>query len=1425
MKKSLLILILLIEIVIVNAQPTSNNLNYIRTTTVTVEGKTEPAQAENAPIGHRIVSYTYFDGLGRPIQNVTQQGSPLQKDIVQPIFYDALGREAIKYLPYVDAMGTDGFFKTNALRLPASSGTEEQQYQTGKQFEFYQSGGLVVIDQYPYAKTIFEPSPLSRTVEGGAPGLPWQPDAINTYSSTDRTIKNAYESNTTDEVLLWTYSYPTPAYPLGLVSATSIATPTIPNYYEPNQLYRSKTKDEEGHEVIEYTDKVGRTVLKRVQAVAGTPTVNDANYASTYYIYDDFGNLVCVIPPAATNNLPSTSYQTDDDFLKLWAFRYSYDERRRMKLKQVPGAEPVYMVYDDRDRLVLTQDGVQRLQNKWTFTKYDALNRPIVTGIHTHGSSLNQQEMSGQINTTNFFETYVGAASPHGYTDGIFPQNGTILTVTYYDTYSFRDDLIGGSTFNFKQDDISGQETSSLPTAIGKVTGTKVNVLNTSDYLWGVTYYDSKYRVIQNIASNYRGGSDLTTSIIDFSGKVLNTKTTTREPGESDIAVHHRFEYDHAGRLTETWHRINGEKEILLSMTAYNELGQLVAKGLHKEAVVADPLVGQPGVVYNADIVLSQYDPAVTTYIATNSITLQPGFSVPTGSTFIARMGYSQQDADAHNALMPFAQEIDFRYTINGWLDNINDVDAPNTDDLFSLDLNYNNPVADGGPAQYNGNISQAQWKGADGEKKSYGYYYDPMNRLKEGRFFNVTVSAKNGRFTEKIGDGSTAPAYDLNGNILNLFRNGKTGEDASSGIVTYGLMDDLAYSYTAGNQLSKVTDDEIDTEGFKEGSNTDDDYAYDVNGNMHMDKNKNLNSNSITYNYLNLPQRVERSPTEYVQYVYDATGRKLRQIVVEGGVTKSTDYGGEFIYENDALQFINHEEGRAVMTGSSPEYQYHLKDHLGNVRTTFTTIEETEAPVATLETAKETEDRANFLKYDDIRKVNYALFDHTNTGATKYAMRLTGTAEETYGLARSISVMPGDKITAKVFAKYLDLTQPDINQAVLNFINAIPTATGGTVIDGAAYGTPGAATIPFDYRVDKSGEQGGVPKAYLNWLVFDKDYNPIESISGYDRVTVLAKENGQSGIEGVGHEQLISPEINITEAGYLYIYLSNEEEGYEVYFDDFTVEQVMSPVVQSDDYYPFGLAFNSYKRESGLKQKFKFQGQEHIDDLDLGWDSFKWRNHQPDIGRFFNVDPLAEKYAYNSPYAFSENDVISAVELEGLEKQRITNYSQIQSQKISENLKAKTQVLETPITASNSRSSKVAEVDKRNDEVMRIVEHGSKNGFTDDYMTNKLEESGIEVPGAVKAGASTTTIETIDPEAKFSTELFGVVNNKEGNLEMVRLGEINYSKEAKTIDIELGKAFFKNTLEAIIEFLLFRDSPVEIPPIETPTEEQKPTN
>lgn len=47
---------------------------------------------------------------------------------------------------------------------------------------------------------------------------------------------------------------------------------------------------------------------------------------------------------------------------------------------------------------------------------------------------------------------------------------------------------------------------------------------------------------------------------------------------------------------------------------------------------------------------------------------------------------------------------------------------------------------------------------------------------------------------------------------------------------------------------------------------------------------------------------------------------------------------------------------------------------------------------------------------------------------------------------------------------------------------------------------------------------------------------------------------------------------------------------------------------------------------------------------------NYTYRMHDPRLGRFFAVDPLAIEYPFYSPYAFSGNRVLDAVELEGLE-------------------------------------------------------------------------------------------------------------------------------------------------------------------------------
>ncbi|PKP12739.1 MAG: hypothetical protein CVU08_09030 [Bacteroidetes bacterium HGW-Bacteroidetes-3] len=99
------------------------------------------------------------------------------------------------------------------------------------------------------------------------------------------------------------------------------------------------------------------------------------------------------------------------------------------------------------------------------------------------------------------------------------------------------------------------------------------------------------------------------------------------------------------------------------------------------------------------------------------------------------------------------------------------------------------------------------------------------------------------------------------------------------------------------------------------------------------------------------------------------------------------------------------------------------------------------------------------------------------------------------------------------------------------------------------------------------------------------------------------------------------------------------------------------SDVLSYSDYYPFGMLLPNRHGNTG-DYRYGFQGQEMDNEVKGEGNSvnYKFRMHDPRIGRFFAVDPLFKEYPWNSTYAFSENDVIRATELEGLEKRIMIN-------------------------------------------------------------------------------------------------------------------------------------------------------------------------
>ncbi len=101
------------------------------------------------------------------------------------------------------------------------------------------------------------------------------------------------------------------------------------------------------------------------------------------------------------------------------------------------------------------------------------------------------------------------------------------------------------------------------------------------------------------------------------------------------------------------------------------------------------------------------------------------------------------------------------------------------------------------------------------------------------------------------------------------------------------------------------------------------------------------------------------------------------------------------------------------------------------------------------------------------------------------------------------------------------------------------------------------------------------------------------------------------------------------------------------------SVDYSVPKIVEQHGYEPFGSLLPGRNVSFGANYRFGFQEQEK-DDEAYGCAgtalSFEYRVHDSRIGRFLTLDPLASKYPWNSPYSFSENRVIDAIELEGLE-------------------------------------------------------------------------------------------------------------------------------------------------------------------------------
>ncbi|SEW16296.1 DUF6443 domain-containing protein [Chitinophaga arvensicola] len=1155
----------------------------------------------------------YIDGLGRPIQEVVRKGSlpfnDTAADIVKGFVYDEQGRQAIDYLHFraldrgVGESANNGSFKRDPFQ---------------EQHQFYNARLEVGSGpNWGYNQTVYEASTLDRATA-------YLPAGSNWVGSGRGTVSNYWINTVSDSVRIWQVRDSTDKF--GAYFTIAI--------YPGGSLYKNITRDEHGNQIIEYKDEMGKLILRKVQYTADADNGSGSGHlgwACTYMVYDELDRLRAVIQPEGVKLLSANSWDADALGGAITAeqmFRYEYDRKGRSIRKKDPGVAVVYLVYNQRGQMVMSQDGNLRgaSTKKWRYFVYDSLGRETSMGLLNDNNNLAYHAVRAY--NTLVYPTLSGATYEE-------------LTVSHYDDYNNIPAGLSSSlsvtninSLTINQSYYTAPEYAEPLVAhakpFGNITWSKRKVLGSSSYISTVRIYDNKGRMIQDKTINFTGASTSTTFQYNFVGKAIRciVSSSKEAPNGLTYRLFYRYTYDDLGRVIKDEVAFNNYADNYRTLVeyAYDEIGHLKKRMLGRNATTGLPIETQ------------LYD-----------------------------------------------------YNVRGWLLGMNRDFAKDSTDkskYFGFELAYDqaattvNGISQNfATARYNGTIGGIVWKGmGDNATRKYDYQLDRLNRLTGAAFSQFTGSS----FSNTSGlDFSAGFSYDLNGNMKTATQKGWQGTSS-------GIIDSLLYTYRPySNQLSSVLDRVNDTStrmgDFRSSTEymsalggtkttTAVDYEYDSNGNLAYDKNKDVTR--ISYNYMNLADTVFLKGKGMIIYSYDARGTKLRKKVIDSTVspvlTTENIYVDNFVYQSsyhdpneptdqfENLAYFIHPDGicrHDYIKGIS--YDYFLKDHLGNVRMVVTDKPFTDVyPDLNLEggsgSAEVTAQDAFYEKADGSpinvtasRVSRPGAFGDTTTNG--HQVMLVRRSTGAFGAGKLLKVMggkPGDE-RLHVSVQYY-YTTGNANNGGANPLTSFITSFGSALLSSGGVSNalkPFAGNIASSVAADPAmggllnsapNTSGGnsAPKAYLHVLFFDEQFH-FDAIN-----SVVIPVAYTPNIPGTIDLRL-SNAVNVPRNGYAYIYFSNESNEL-VYFDNLTITHQRGPITEENHYYPYGLSIAALSTRAtgllsgnyGVNTKEK-QTKEFSAGHSLEWYDYGARNFDPQIGRFNSVDPNGAKYAWSSPYAY----------------------------------------------------------------------------------------------------------------------------------------------------------------------------------------------
>jgi RHS repeat-associated protein len=703
-------------------------------------------------------------------------------------------------------------------------------------------------------------------------------------------------------------------------------------------------------------------------------------------------------------------------------------------------------------------------------------------------------------------------------------------------------------------------------------------------------YYDDKGRVIYTVSNDVDGSGTVrhkqyAGSQYDFAGRVLNTKHIGVNNNSEDPQLQHtewnRSMYDMAtGRLFKNYHKVDDGSWVQQASYTYDDLGRVSRKSIGNDGEVQD-------MTYNIRGQLNGIN------------------------------GYYAENGNKQGLSRSFGESIKYDY-------------------------GFTRP-------RYDGRIAGIVWRGSSAgigstqqvsRRHAYGYTYDVAGRLKAADYRNW-YSLTGLFWTNTNLDYSVSGLnYDKNGNIKDMKQR---GVKAGTGPVD---MDILHYTYEnndVSNRLQYIDDDGVPDYGagdFQDLAGESDDYFYDKNGNLSLDRNKHITA--VTYTRFNKPERVVFGDGSAIEYSYDAAGNKVEELQLPyGNPAKKTTYFGNFVYENNKVQYLNTGEGRTILQPGEPsKEEYFVKDHLGNVRSTIDVhTYPLQDYVATYEVASANMEGLMFDNLNEIREEKPL----GNPGDNQAGMLNASDPARRVGTSLLLKVMAGDRVSMNV-NDFIDGYDPEADQPVAPediMAGIVTTLTNGP---GGMPGESHDASLvdkffnPSNYLgidniINTTANDPTKPKAYLNYALFDENMRLVQEMTG------AFQAGGNGAWEAIG----TPVPLEIPENGYLAVYLTNRSNQ-TVYFDQLWIELSKGNLLEENHYYPHGLpitGLSSVTASVDFKEnKRKYQSNEYNKDMGLNWMDFNARQYDPQIGRFLGVDPLADGGGQQvwSPYAAMGN-------------------------------------------------------------------------------------------------------------------------------------------------------------------------------------------